>query len=147
MWFAGVHSDVGGGYDETALSDIALLWMVHHARRYGLEFDADAFDEVSAHAGDDFLVRADSLGMIHKSRKGLYLLGPRFHRPIGRGGASATEPARLDGCEYLAETAKERYDTDVSYRSPELESYLATGTIRLDATSDLHGGPEASSVT
>jgi uncharacterized protein (DUF2235 family) len=26
-WFAGTHADVGGGWPETALSDIALLWM------------------------------------------------------------------------------------------------------------------------
>ncbi|HML27545.1 MAG TPA: DUF2235 domain-containing protein, partial [Hyphomicrobium sp.] len=27
VWFAGTHADVGGGFSETALSDIALLWM------------------------------------------------------------------------------------------------------------------------
>jgi uncharacterized protein (DUF2235 family) len=33
LWFAGVHSDVGGGYGETEarLSDIALRWMVDEA--------------------------------------------------------------------------------------------------------------------
>ncbi len=31
-WFSGVHSDVGGGYeDDTTLSDIALNWMVDNA--------------------------------------------------------------------------------------------------------------------
>ena len=28
VWFPGVHSDVGGGYPETGLSDLALEWMV-----------------------------------------------------------------------------------------------------------------------
>src|SRR6185436_11611855 len=41
VWFAGVHADVGGGYRDTALSDISLLWMVDRARRHGLEFDPD----------------------------------------------------------------------------------------------------------
>lgn len=31
VWFAGVHCDVGGGYAETGLSDIALSWMLTHA--------------------------------------------------------------------------------------------------------------------
>ncbi len=28
MWFAGAHADIGGGYEERGLSDIALQWMV-----------------------------------------------------------------------------------------------------------------------
>lgn len=31
VWFSGVHADVGGGYPETGLSDIALEWMVAEA--------------------------------------------------------------------------------------------------------------------
>ena len=32
VWFAGVHSDVGGGYPDPALAEIALLWMADRAR-------------------------------------------------------------------------------------------------------------------
>ncbi len=39
VWFEGAHSDVGGGYDSTGLSDTALLWMVREAHRAGLVFD------------------------------------------------------------------------------------------------------------
>jgi len=35
-WFPGVHSDVGGGYAETGLSDIALNWMAQQAAVQGL---------------------------------------------------------------------------------------------------------------
>jgi uncharacterized protein (DUF2235 family) len=38
VWFTGVHSDVGGGYNETGLSDITLSWMMGKARQNGLEF-------------------------------------------------------------------------------------------------------------
>ncbi|MEL7312723.1 MAG: DUF2235 domain-containing protein [Pseudomonadota bacterium] len=38
MWFAGSHSDVGGGCLEADLSDIALMWMIHCAARHGLKF-------------------------------------------------------------------------------------------------------------
>jgi uncharacterized protein (DUF2235 family) len=39
VWFEGAHSDVGGGYDETGLSDTALGWMVREAEQAGLAFD------------------------------------------------------------------------------------------------------------
>lgn len=35
-WFPGVHSNVGGGYDQYGLSDCALEWMVECARLNGL---------------------------------------------------------------------------------------------------------------
>lgn len=28
MWFSGSHSDVGGGFQDHDLSDLALVWMV-----------------------------------------------------------------------------------------------------------------------
>ncbi len=39
-WFAGAHSDVGGGYAECGLSDIALQWMTQRMRSTGLRFGA-----------------------------------------------------------------------------------------------------------
>lgn len=40
IYFAGVHSDVGGGYqDDHQLAYIALHWMAKHAREHGLEVD------------------------------------------------------------------------------------------------------------
>ena len=41
VWFEGAHTDVGGGYAETGLSDTALLWMVAEAARQGLVFDEE----------------------------------------------------------------------------------------------------------
>jgi hypothetical protein len=43
VWFAGVHSDVGGGYPDPALAEIALLWMADRAHERGLVLQADAF--------------------------------------------------------------------------------------------------------
>ena len=41
-WFAGVHCNIGGGYQDTALSDEALIWMIARMTALtGLEFDAD----------------------------------------------------------------------------------------------------------
>ena len=40
VWFAGTHCNVGGGFRETGLSDIALRWMVERtAATTGLAFD------------------------------------------------------------------------------------------------------------
>jgi uncharacterized protein (DUF2235 family) len=36
VWFSGVHTDVGGGYKESELSNIALCWMVQEATAKGL---------------------------------------------------------------------------------------------------------------
>jgi uncharacterized protein (DUF2235 family) len=40
MWFAGVHSNVGGGYEHCGLSDLALAWMISRVDEHtDLEFD------------------------------------------------------------------------------------------------------------
>ena len=40
VWFAGVHSDVGGGYPEHGTSDIPLAWMASEVSPYlGLDFE------------------------------------------------------------------------------------------------------------
>lgn len=35
VWFTGAHSDVGGGYPSSGLSDVALHWMIEKARDAG----------------------------------------------------------------------------------------------------------------
>lgn len=40
VWFAGVHADVGGGYAEGGLSQLALSWMLKEAQAAGLLIDA-----------------------------------------------------------------------------------------------------------
>ncbi|WP_063749711.1 DUF2235 domain-containing protein [Streptomyces xylophagus] len=135
VWFAGVHKDIGGGYPETGLSDISLLWMVDQARRYGLEFNPEFLSgtepgKMTPKSIIDFQVKPDSMGRRHKSRTWFYRLQPRLHRPIG---TSANEKGILDGREYLSQTAKDRYANDASYRPPKLRKYLKTGAVVLEA--------------
>ena len=40
-WFPGAHSNVGGGYPDTGLSDIAFVWMARKAQACGLALDAE----------------------------------------------------------------------------------------------------------
>jgi uncharacterized protein (DUF2235 family) len=39
VWFAGAHSDVGGGYADRGLADIPLVWMAKKAEGCGLALD------------------------------------------------------------------------------------------------------------
>jgi len=58
VWFAGVHSDVGGGYAEDGLSNITLQWMVRESTQAGLLLKTDQSLSVggaSANAPEDAL--------------------------------------------------------------------------------------------
>lgn len=63
VWFAGMHSDVGGGYSDESLSYVSLLWMANEATRAGLLLRDGALQE--------FQTKADPLGPIHDSRAGI----------------------------------------------------------------------------
>jgi uncharacterized protein (DUF2235 family) len=39
VWFSGAHANVGGGYANNNLSDVALVWMINKAIECGLEVD------------------------------------------------------------------------------------------------------------
>jgi uncharacterized protein (DUF2235 family) len=87
VWFAGVHSNVGGGYPDDSLAYIPFVWMITEAQRCGLRFKSD-------HAGDpapdvmradpdpfkNAISKRDPDGKIYDPRKGLggyYRYGPR----------------------------------------------------------------------
>jgi hypothetical protein len=77
IWFAGVHSDVGGGYAQTGLSDITLAWMMLKAKQNGLQFDDDVF---ASYAGLD---KKHAFDPLHESWSLLW--GPPQWRPIANG--------------------------------------------------------------
>jgi len=62
VWFCGMHTDVGGGYEEQELSDIPLQWMVDNATAHGLKLYPD--HEVRIHGDPD--------GTMHDSRGGTF---------------------------------------------------------------------------
>ena len=69
VWFAGVHSDVGGSYAEAecGLSKITLLWMIEEAVKHGLKINEERFKKVVLGEGKSNYVGPDSLAMIHNS--------------------------------------------------------------------------------
>lgn len=80
VWFAGVHSDVGGGYPDESLSYVSLAWMMEEAAKHDVRFLIDARRRVRR--------VSNSLGPIHNSRGGFasyYRYQPRriealFHK-------------------------------------------------------------------
>ena len=127
VWFTGVHCDIGGGYPDTSLSDLTLLWMADRAREYGLKFVPDALSadgpaQMTPGDDTDFKVQPDAMASPHQSWTKFYRLAGPLNRPIGK---AEDEQHHLDGCEYLAASARERYDADTGYRPPGLVTYLS----------------------
>jgi uncharacterized protein (DUF2235 family) len=101
VWFAGGHSDIGGGYRDRALGDYAASWMVGEADACGLRF--------AKHFVDD--LKPDFRGKQHDEYRGVYkalrrdtvrTVTPRLHRSV-----------------------KERFDAlGEKYRSPALRRLL-----------------------
>jgi uncharacterized protein (DUF2235 family) len=95
VWFAGAHSDVGGGYPEHGLSDIALAWMA---------------SEVEPLLGIDFGYLKDrrdmsskwSLGLLHDSADSL------FWKARGRVVRIPLAKDRRDSCESIHPSVAER---------------------------------------
>jgi len=72
VWFAGVHTNVGGGYPDDGLAITALNWMMEEAHAVGLRYDNLIRDEIMAHVNPD--------GEQYDSRSGIagyYRYGPR----------------------------------------------------------------------
>jgi hypothetical protein len=76
VWFAGMHSNVGGGYPDDALAHVSLAWMIDQATRQSRDLRLRVLPGVVAsHAA-----RADVFGRVYDSRQGLksyYRYNPR----------------------------------------------------------------------
>ena len=105
VWFTGAHSDVGGGYRERDLADIALRWLADRAGRCGLDFDPGAFGDPAG---------ANPEGKLHNSLSVFFRLFGSADRPIGQADAPS---------ESLASSAHDRH-TAMAYSPANLVSYL-----------------------
>ncbi len=104
-WFAGVHSNVGGGYEKDGLANAALHWPKDKAHDHGLEFD----DSFLAH------YRPWHRHELRKSMTWAYrLLIPKL-REIG---------AVANGNEFVHESAYKRLDDVDDYRPKNLLNYI-----------------------
>ncbi|UGB38041.1 DUF2235 domain-containing protein [Frateuria soli] len=85
VWFPGVHGDVGGGYAQTGLSDIALAWMLDEAAACGLRLRGNTRAQL----------RPDPQGVLHDSRQGLFKLGRNRPRAVPRVAAGSVQAGRM----------------------------------------------------
>jgi uncharacterized protein (DUF2235 family) len=128
VWFAGVHSDVGGGYHDPALSEIPLRWMVDRARDCGLVLEPDHLAVVPAAAADlgrrrdGVEIAPDPCGPKHDSMTFFY----RLLRPLDRG---LTAAAGIPINASLGSSVKVRCERDRSYTAPALAEWLARGPV------------------
>jgi uncharacterized protein (DUF2235 family) len=106
-WFAGSHCNVGGSYDVTGLSDIALNWLVGKARDCGLDMEP-----IKTHP--------NPLEPYKNSRKWYYLIWFPRYRMIAAPGKNANPTFEM-----IDESVKEKYLGDATYRPKNLEDYFS----------------------
>jgi uncharacterized protein (DUF2235 family) len=102
VWFIGVHSNIGGGYPSTGLSDVALEWMISKADSCGLSLEP-------------IPIKSNPMEVPERSWKGFYKLTPRYYRPIGKS---------ENGNESLHNSVIERLKIDNKYRPKNLGDYF-----------------------
>lgn len=112
VWFAGAHSDVGGGYQEHGLSDIVLDWMMDSAKTAGLEVD----DAVRKALGTIPSYNPDYKQDVHISLKGAAAL---------LGGADRQVGATNFNTEYFHRSLVERWRERQDYRPKPLQPHAA----------------------
>lgn len=75
VWFAGMHSDVGGGYSDDSLAYVSLWWMIEHAEQGGSGI------RLLPEYRDRIATFRNIYGTIHDSRGGsgaFYRYQPRY---------------------------------------------------------------------
>jgi hypothetical protein len=86
VWFAGAHSDIGGGYideraraclPEPALDDITLDWMIQRLLRHHDDFAVKSSDT------GQLIFRAAYLAPHHEARRSIFSARPFAYRSIG----------------------------------------------------------------
>ena len=105
-WFAGVHSNVGGGLKPDGLANVALQWIAGHAQRHGLTLDLDYLRFFEPHF--------DST--LHESMSLMYrVMGP-LQRPV------AADPAQHETVHRSVLQRREK--ADCGYAPANLDSYV-----------------------
>lgn len=119
VWFAGAHSNVGGGYPDPVLSDQAFLWMVDKARPL-LDFDEDYLQRRV-----EVLEAEKARGAIIDSRAGVWRLLGDALRPIGKDPTESIHPSALARLKARDRVARgEEPFTPYPYDPANLEAYL-----------------------
>lgn len=100
-WFSGSHSNIGGGYCDTGLSDITFTWMCQRAEECDLTLDTSSLERLR------FPLRPAWNGELRDSKSAFFKLFPDYVRPI-----TSTPNNRAT----ISPEAWQRYDADPAYR-------------------------------
>ena len=130
IWFAGVHSDVGGGYaePESGLSKITLQWMLGEAEAKGLGVDHVLKDQVLGFT-DPNMAKPDCMGILHKSLTGWWWILEIFPRrhfdtrltpPQWKWELPLASPRYIAPGSSIHPTVAQRIAQDPTYRPPNL---------------------------
>ncbi len=106
VWFPGVHTNVGGGYEKDGLANGALHWIKGTAHEQGLQYDRAFLGHYRPFSRHEL---RDSMSLAYR------MLIP-VRRPIGK---------QTSGNEQIHISAIERRDNDPEYRPKNLESALS----------------------
>lgn len=94
VWFAGVHSDVGGGYADADLSDTALRWMIDRAMEHDLKFKKQYVEQN---------VVPNAIASIHNSYEGKWI-------------ALGSEQRTIPDTDLVHPSVKDRIDANIGYQ-------------------------------
>ncbi|MEX0960755.1 MAG: DUF2235 domain-containing protein [Burkholderiales bacterium] len=82
VWFAGVHSNVGGWYNERGLSNIALHWMMGKAKQCGLDIDDNELQKRPPNPHDKLTESYSGFWKFRGSRTRKIAEGSRIHKSV-----------------------------------------------------------------
>jgi uncharacterized protein (DUF2235 family) len=116
VWFPGAHSNVGGGYAEHGLSDVALAWIVDRIEQL-LELD-HAYLSTRQDQRDGW-----GLGKIYESAAGFFALRRKVNRPV-----LASEKGNEEIHESVA-VRQRAPSTDGLYKPPSLANGLRMDSV------------------
>ena len=112
VWFAGVHSDVGGGYkpdkNRKSLSDIPLGWMIKEAEKPGLSFEKHLKTGLKGH----------HLAEQHQEYKGFFKVLGKYSRKI---------PTNT----FIHKSVKDRTAEMSDYHPDALKSFIENGWVNI----------------
>lgn len=89
IWFAGAHSNIGGGYADPVLSDQAFLWMISKAQPL-LDFDEDYLKRRVERLADN-----EARGLLVNPAGGFWAALGRIDREIGKDTSEAVHPSAV----------------------------------------------------
>ena len=117
IWFPGVHSNVGGGYADTGLSNLAYRWVLKRANDCGLALNPGIA------AG----IKGDCLGKLYESMTWYYRLFGIYVRRVSEPMSDPDSKEKLHSFEWVAGDAFERRRT---LRLPDHNPPYAPETLR-----------------